>query len=516
MMTTRHDVERRRVLVIGAGFAGIGLGARLRQDGVDDFLILERGADVGGTWRDNRYPGCQCDVPSHLYSFSFAPNPDWSRTYSPQPEILDYLRDCADRFGVRPHIRFGHTVTSAEWDTDHWRVETDQGTFEAAVLVSAHGGLSEPAIPALPGLDAFEGEYFHSATWPEPARADAALKGRNVVVVGTGASAVQLIPHLQREAAHLTVSQRTPAWVLPHTDRPVRGWERRLYRRVPAVQRLIRGGIYSARELLVIGMAKRPRLLRPIKRLATEHLHRSVQEPELRATLTPSFEPGCKRLLLSDDYYPALTADNVEVVASALVEVAPNEVITADGVKHDADTIVFATGFRVTDSPIAARIRGRDGRSLADVWAETGPTAYLGTTVSGFPNLFLLSGPNTGIGHTSLVYMIESQLPYVLGALRHLEETGAAGVDVRADVVEAWDRRLQAKLAPTVWNSGGCSSWYLHASGRNATLWPDFTFRFRRLTRRFDAERYEVLPRTSPSLAPTGRDDMDDKVEATV
>ncbi len=498
------STHRHRVAVIGAGFAGIGLGARLRQAGIDDFVVLERGDDVGGTWRDNRYPGCQCDVPSHLYSFSFAPNPDWSRAFSPQPEIQAYLQDCAERFGLRPHLRLGHTVTDASWQGDHWRIETDHGPVEADVLVSAHGGLSEPAVPALAGLDTFAGTTVHTGAWPDEATASAAIDGRRVAVVGTGASAVQVIPHLQRRAQHLTVLQRTPAWVLPHPDRPIGTWERRLYRRVPALMRLVRARIYASHELVVIALAKRPRLLAPIRRLATEHLRHQVDDPDLRARLTPSFEPGCKRLLLSDRYYPALTAENVDVVTDPIVEVAPSGIVTADGAVHEVDTIVLATGFRVADHPMAARIHGRDGRSLAEAWGDRGPRAYVGTTVSGFPNLFLLSGPNTGIGHTSLVYMIESQLPYVLGALRHLDRTGAAAVDVRPEVVEDWDRRLQAKLAPTVWNRGGCSSWYLHESGRNPAIWPDFTWRFRRLTRRFDAEHYDLLPATSTGGAIAG------------
>lgn len=499
-----QDAARHRIVVIGAGFAGLGLGAKLRAEGIEDFVLLERGDDVGGTWRDNRYPGCQCDVASDLYSFSFAPNPDWSRTYSTQPEIQAYLRRCADDFGLRPHLRLRHTVLEAAWDADAavWRIATDQGPYEAEVLVSAHGGLSEPAYPDLAGLDTFEGTTLHSAAWPDTTGDGRALDltGR-VAVIGTGASAVQLVPHLQRTAAHLSVFQRTPGWVVPHTDRAVRPWERRLYRRFPLAQKLRRARIYLMNELLVFGMAKNPRLLRPIQRLATAHLRQQVPAPELRRRLTPRFAPGCKRLLRSNEFYPALTADNVDLVTAPIVEVTPGGLVTDDGVKHEVDTLVFATGFRITDAPMAARVRGADGRTLAETWGATGPRAYLGTTVPGFPNLFLLSGPNTGIGHTSLVYMIESQLPYVLGAVRHLEATGAAAVDLRPEVADRWDDELQAKLAPSVWNSGGCASWYLHENGRNPTLWPDFTFRFRRLTRRFDAEHYRTLPFPAPPPA---------------
>ena len=484
-------VARHRVVIIGAGFAGLGLAHRLREAGIDDLVLLERGDEVGGTWRDNRYPGCQCDIPSVLYSFSFAPNPDWSRTYSPQPEIQAYLRRFATEAGLRPLVRLGTTVEEATWDEDRrvWMVDTDRGRFEADVLVAAHGGLSEPRRPDLPGIDTFEGTAVHSGWWPED---EVDLTGR-VAIVGTGASAVQIVPHAQRAAAHLTVFQRTPAWVFPHPDRPVKAWERRLFRTFPLLQKLVRARVYATHELLMLPLAKRPRLRRVVQRAAEEHLRRQVDDPALRAALTPTFAPGCKRLLQSNEFYPALQADNVDVVTDPVVEVAPNGLVTADGVKHEVDTIVWATGFRVTDHPMAHRVRGRAGTTLAEAWGPGGPRAYLGTTVSGFPNLFLLSGPNTAIGHTSLLYMLESQYPYVLGALRHLEASGAAAVDVRPEVLDAYDAELQAQLAPTVWNAGGCSSWYLHESGRNPTIWPDFTWRFRRRTRRFDPAPYDTL-----------------------
>lgn len=484
-------VARHRVAIIGAGFAGLGLAHRLREAGIDDLVLLERGDEVGGTWRDNRYPGCQCDVPSVLYSFSFAPNPDWSRTYSPQPEIQAHLRRFADEDGLRPFVRLGTTVEAAAWDEDRrvWVVDTSAGRYEADVLVAAHGGLSEPALPDLPGIDTFEGTAVHSGWWPAD---EVDLSGR-VAVVGTGASAVQIVPHAQRAADHLTVFQRTPAWVFPHPDRPVKAWERRLYRLLPFTQKLVRARVYATHELLMLPLAKRPRMRRAMQKVAADHLRRQVADPELRATLTPTFEPGCKRLLRSDEFYPALQAENVTLVTDRIVEVAPNGLVTADGVKYEVDTIVWATGFRVTDHPMAGRVHGRDGRTLAEAWGDQGPRAYLGTTVAGFPNLFLLSGPNTAIGHTSLLYMLESQYPYVLGALAHLEASGAAAVDVRPEVLDAYDAELQAKLAPTVWNAGGCSSWYLHESGRNPTIWPDFTWRFRRRTRRFDPEAYETL-----------------------
>jgi cation diffusion facilitator CzcD-associated flavoprotein CzcO len=475
------------VAIVGAGFAGIAMSVALQRDGIEH-VLLERAGDVGGTWRDNRYPGCRCDVPSHLYSFSFALNPDWSETYSTQPEIWDYLRRCAGRFGVTGRTRLGAEVRQASWDeqSGRWVIETGAGRYTAEALVAGNGGLSEPAYPNIPGLDRFRGRLLHSAGWTP----QAPLDGLRVAVVGTGASAVQIIPEIQPRAARLDVYQRTPAWVLPHTTRPIRDFERGLYRHVPGLQRVVRWGVYWTRELLVVGLAKHPRLVAPLRRLATRHLERQVADPELRAKLTPLFSPGCKRLLLSNDYYPALTRPNVEVVTERIVEVTESGVRTAGGEEREVDAIVLATGFRVTDNPFAERVRGRGGRRLSEVWAESGQQAYRGTTVAGFPNLFLLMGPNTGLGHTSVVFMIESQVRYVADALRQMRRRRWAAVEVRPEVQAAYNRDVQARLRRTVWNTGGCASWYLDAHGRNTTMWPDFTWKYRLLMRRFDPESY--------------------------
>ena len=493
MLNKRQHV---RVLVIGAGFAGLGTSIALQREGIDH-VVLERADDLGGTWRDNRYPGCKCDVPSHLYSFSFALNPDWSSTYSPQAEIWAYLRRCAERFGVLPRIRFGAEVREACWDEreQRWQVETTAGRWTADIVVAATGGLSVPAVPHLPGLDRFRGAVFHSAEWDDGHRVD----GERVAVVGTGASAVQIVPRIQPRAGRLLVFQRTPGWVLPHGDRPIRPWERALYRRLPVLQRLVRWGVYWSRELLVLGFCRDPRWTAPVRRLATRHLERQVPDPELRARLTPTFAPGCKRLLLSNDYYPALTAGNVDVVTDPIAEVGERAIRTADGREHPVDTIVLATGFQVTDNPTFERLRGRGGRSLAEAWREGGMQAYLGTTVAGFPNLFLVTGPNTGIGHTSLVFMIEAQVRYVLDALRTMARRGLAEVEVRREAQDAYNEELQRRMRRTVWNAGGCASWYLDARGRNTTLWPDFTWRFRRRTRRFDAGAYALRPPAAPA-----------------
>ena len=492
--TDPHQAEHHRVAIIGTGFSGLGAAIALTREGVD-VVVLERASDVGGTWRDNTYPGCQCDVPSHLYSFSFAPNPDWSRTYSPQPEIWDYLRRTADSHDIRERTRFDTDVREAWWDEHHnvWTIETNVGTYTADVLIGANGALSEPSVPDIAGIENFTGTMFHSAQWNH----EHVLDDERVAVIGTGASAIQFVPEIQPKVRRLTLFQRTPAWVLPHTDRPVTRLERAVYRRFPIAQKLARAFVYWARELVVIAMTKNPKLTKPIERLARANLSRHVKDPELRSKLTPTYSAGCKRLLLSDRYYPALTQPNVTVETSSIAEIRERSIVTVDGTEHEVDTIIFGTGFHVTDNPIAERIRGRDGLTLAKLYADDGARAYLGTTTPGFPNFFQMTGPNTGIGHTSLVVMIEAQLTYVLDALAKMERTGVAAIEVDRGVFERYNERLQSRMGRTVWNAGGCASWYLDSHGRNTTLWPDFTWRFRRATRRFDTENYMAVRRAS-------------------
>lgn len=483
--------EHHRVVVIGTGFSGLGVAIALRRQGIEDFVVLERAGDIGGTWRDNSYPGCACDVPSRLYSYSFALNPDWSESFSPQAEIEQYLHHCAARFEVLDHVRLHCEVTSLVWDDDaaRWHVHTPQGVLTADVVVAGVGALSEPSIPALPGLERFAGTVFHSATWDH----DHDLRGERVAVVGTGASAIQFVPQIQPVVGSLTLFQRTPPWIMPRRNRAYGRIERHLYRRFPFLQKLARAAIYWGHETFALGFTRSPALLRLGRRAALAHLRRQVPDRALRATLTPDYALGCKRVLLSDDYYPSLCAPNVEVVTTGIREVTAGGVVTDDGIEHEVDTIVFGTGFHVTDFPVARRIRGRDGLLLADAWRD-GMEAYKGTTVAGFPNLFLMTGPNTGIGHTSLVYMIESQIAYVLGALERMGRDGLVAVEVRPEAQTGFTKELEARSRDTVWTSGGCRSWYLDEHGRNTTLWPGFTFEFRRMTRRFDAERYVLRP----------------------
>jgi len=475
-----------RVAIVGSGFAGIGTAIRLKQEGIDDFLVFERAGDVGGVWRDNTYPGCACDVQSHLYSLSFAPNPDWSRSYSPQGEIWDYLRTTARRFGVTPHLRFHHDVHEATWDerARRWRLETSGGSYSADLLVAGVGGLSEPAFPSLPGLERFTGKTFHSARWDHAHE----LRGARVAVVGTGASAIQFVPAIAPTVGKLHLFQRTPPWILPRRDHALSERQRRLFRAVPAARQATRAAIYALRELMVFGFMN-PSVIQLEERVARRHLARSIPDPVLRAKLTPDYALGCKRVLLSDDYYPSLLRDNVEVVTDGIAEVRARSIVSTDGTEREVDTIIFGTGFKATDPPIAHHVRGRDGRTLAEAW-DGSPKAHLGTTVAGFPNFFMLQGPNTGLGHTSVIVMIEAQIEYLVKALRHLRARGAATLEPTAEAQAAFVAEVDAKLAGSVWMKGGCRSWYVDATGRNSTLWPGFTCAFLRRLQRFRPEEY--------------------------
>jgi cation diffusion facilitator CzcD-associated flavoprotein CzcO len=477
------------IAVIGSGFSGLAMAVRLRQAGFQDFVVVERADDVGGTWRDNSYPGCACDVPSHLYSFSFAPNPDWSSTFSPQPEIWAYLRRVASEHGVLPHVRYGTELESAAWNDSRgrWDLQTTRGRVSARVLVSAAGPLSEPSLPHLPGLETFQGTVFHSATWNHQHD----LSSERVAVVGTGASAIQFLPRIQPLVGRLHLFQRTAPWIMPRRARPISRLERAVYRRFPAAQRLMRAAICWAREVYAIPLLNAG--LAPITRaLGRANIRRHVADPVLRGKLTPDYAPGCKRILISNDYLPALSQPNVEVVTDGIAEVRPHAIVTADGVEREVDTIIFGTGFHVTDFPTAHRIRGRDGRTLAETWDGSGQ-AHRGTTVAGFPNLFLLLGPNTGLGHTSVVLMAEAQVAYVMGALRHMEVEEVAAIDVRPTAMAAWNAKVQKSMRNTVWVAGGCASWYLDRNGRNTSIWPSFTFSFRASLRHFDAHNYQAL-----------------------
>ncbi|MFJ9819910.1 flavin-containing monooxygenase [Streptomyces sp. NPDC101151] len=494
--------EHVRVAVIGSGFGGLGAAVRLRREGITDFAVLERADSVGGTWRDNSYPGCACDVPSHLYSFSFAPNPDWPRTFSGQRHIRAYLEHVTDVFGLRPHIRFGTEVKLMTWDAEQlrWEIETTRGTLTADVVVSATGPLSDPKIPEIPGLESFPGKVFHSARWDH----DYDLRGKRVAMVGTGASAIQIVPAIQRRVGRLTLFQRTPPWVMPRVDRAISGAERGLHRALPFTTRLRRGLLWGIRELQVQAFTKRPDELGLIERLAKRNMARAVKDPALRARLTPDYRIGCKRILLSSEYYPALAQPNVDVVASGLTEIRGSTVVAADGSEAEVDAIIFGTGFHVTDMPIAERVVGPEGVTLAESW-KNGMQALRGASAAGFPNWMTIIGPNTGLGNTSMILMIESQLNYMADYLRQLDVLGGrTALDARPAAVDAWNHTVQERMKRTVWSTGGCTSWYLDASGRNTTIWPGTTTEFRRATRRVDLAEYEVIRRSGGKGADAG------------
>ncbi len=481
------------IAIVGAGFSGLGMAIQLKNAGRQDFVILEKAGDVGGTWRDNTYPGCACDIRSLLYSYSFAPRHDWSRLFPAQPEILSYLRGCADRYGLRPHIRFGAEVTAAAYDdvTGRWLLRTADGdAVGCRALILAMGPLHQPLVPEIPGAETFAGRQFHSARWDHASD----LSGRSVAVIGAGASAVQLIPRVAERAAAVSVFQRTPPWIVPKPDRELTERAHRLFRALPSVQRGYRYLIYWQQELMGLCLAH-PRLAAAGEALARWHIRRQIGDPALRERVTPGYRFGCKRVLVSSDYYPALTRPNVELVTEPITAIVPDGVMTAGGALHRADVIVYATGFRLTGAFDRAGITGAGGLRLQDAWRD-GMEAYLGITVAGFPNLFLMLGPNSGLGHNSMIFMIEAQARYVLRCLDLIDVLGP--VSVRPEVQRRFNERLQRRLRRAVWSAGGCVSWYLDSRGVNRALWPGSTVGYWLATRRLSPGDYRMAAPERP------------------
>lgn len=475
------SATRTGVLVIGAGFAGIGMGAALRRQGRDDFIVLERADEAGGTWRDNTYPGIACDVPSHVYSFSFRPYADWSRLFPEGAEILRYLRWVAEQEGVLDHIRFGTDVQRMRWDDEAgaWRCSTARGEYIAEALILACGRLSEPKLPPVPGIESFEAApgraLMHSARW----RHEVDFAGRRIAIVGSGASAVQLVPELARVAGELTVLQRSAPYVVPRRDRAYSAAERRMFERVPESMVRVREQWFWQQERVFAQRALVAEEVEAARELALGHLAAQIVDPELRSRLTPRYEIGCKRVLLSDDYYPAFERQGVALVDSPLAAVEPGVLIARDGTRVEADIAVFATGFQSTRQPYADRVFGEGGRSLAEEWAG-GMYAYASVAVPGFPNLLVMNGPNAGLGHNSAIPMLETQIGYAVQALQHLAAHPGDRLSVARDRAEEWARMIDEMSAGTVWMRGGCESWYKDPeSGRLTLLWPGSTMSFR-------------------------------------
>jgi cation diffusion facilitator CzcD-associated flavoprotein CzcO/acetyl esterase/lipase len=486
-MSTTAAAAPHEVLIVGGGFGGVGMAIMLKRDGIDDFLILERGDGVGGVWRDNTYPGAACDVPSHVYSFSFEPNPDWSRSFASQDEIHAYLRHCAQKYGLAAHLRCHAEVSEASFDeaAGLWRVRLRDGAeLSARILITATGQLSNPAMPRIEGLGSFRGPAFHSAHWDHSVD----LSGKRIAVIGTGASATQFVPAIALRAGRLTVFQRSPGWIIPRPDKPYRAWQKSLFRAAPWTMRLYRGLIYTQYESRALAFTRAKWMLKvavglPFRRM----LARQVSDPALRARLTPDYPIGCKRILLSSEYLATFGRPNVELVTEGIARVTPSGVETANGKLHEADVIVYGTGFAATRFLAPMRVTGRGGIDLNTAWSA-GASSYLGMSVPGFPNFFMLYGPNTNLGHNSIIYMLESQFAHVLRCLHALRKTGAAQLEVEAAPYRAFNAGIQARLTQSAW--AGCRSWYLDEQGRNTVNWPGFSLTYRWLAKRSSLSAY--------------------------
>jgi cation diffusion facilitator CzcD-associated flavoprotein CzcO len=480
--------RRRSVAVVGAGFGGVGAAVMLRRAGYHDVTVFERGERVGGVWNHNTYPGAACDVPSHLYEFSFEPNPRWSRRFAPQAEIQAYIEDVARRHGVLESIRLGTEVTRARWDEERstWLLDTSAGPHEADVLVTACGQLSVAKMPSIAGLDSFDGPAFHTSQW----RHDVDLTGKRVAVIGTGCSAIQTVPAIQPLVEQLDVYQRSPGWTISKMDFAYSERSKRLFERFPLVQRLDRMATFALMELGALGMTGQRWAMWPFRASAGRQINKAIADEKLRAAVTPRDEVGCKRIMLTDEWYPTLTKPNVELITEAVAAVTPDGVLLEDGTERPADVLVLATGFKTHGFVAPMEIIGGGGRTLAEEWVEV-PRAYLGMSVPGFPNMFLLYGPNTNGGTGSVIYTIEAAVGHVIAALGELERTRADRIEVRRQTAEAFDRELRAALARTVWHTG-CTSWYVDENGNDPNQWPWLWSTYRRRTAQLQAGAYEL------------------------
>ena len=483
MATTKTGIA-----IIGSGFSGICMGIQLKKTGINDFLIFERASEIGGTWRDNTYPGVACDVSSHMYSFSFEPNPNWSRMFSPQAEILQYIKACVSKYELASFINYNTNITGAEFDekNSQWNIRTQSGdTVIADTLINGMGPLNRAVVPHLQGIESFTGKIFHSSEWDHSFD----LTGKRVAIIGTGASAIQIVPNIVKKVKALYLFQRTAPWILPKPDRNMSAFEKNLFRFLPFTQKIYRYFIYWVLESSALGLVVNPKWTKLLEKISLRHLKKSVSDEELRKKLTPKYILGCKRILLSNDYYKALTLPQSQVISEGIDGVEGNTIITKDGKRSEVDAIVFGTGFNAADYPKDFVIKGLNGKLLADEW-KRGPEAYLGIAVKHFPNLFFIIGPNTGLGNNSMIFMIEAQVNYIVQCIKTLQENGFKYLNVKDDVQENYNIEIQKRLSHTVWNSG-CVSWYQTSEGKNTSIWPGFTFQYWKRMKRLKKEDFK-------------------------
>jgi len=479
-------------LIVGAGMSGLLAAIRLKQAGFGRLLILEKSEGLGGTWWSNRYPGCACDIPSHFYSYSFAPNPDWTRAYPQQSEILKYFGRVADKYRLRPLIRFGTEVAGAAYDGDEgcWTVTNADGSSRRArILILATGQLSRPAIPRIEGAEQFQGPVFHSAQWDETV----GVKGKRVAIIGNGPSSAQIVPAIAPDVARMVVFQRTPNWFYPRGDRPYGRVEKFLFRHLPGYARMHRAFIYLQRESLYAGFRQGSLAASWLARTVRRMLERQVPDPALRAKLTPDYPPGCKRIIVSDDFLPAMQRDNVVLETDSIARITPSGIVTGSGTVHEVDVIVYGTGFRSTEFVAPIEVKGSGGVDLRTVWAD-GAEAYCGTTVAGFPNMFILYGPNTNLGHNSIIFMVEQQVAHMMRLVEIVFRRGLRSIGVRPAAMAAYNEGLQADLGSWVWKTG-CRNWYMTDQGKITNNWPHSTIAWRKRTRRIDLDDFELVPR---------------------
>lgn len=483
-------METKDVVIVGSGYSGVCIAIKLKEAGINNFTILEKEDELGGTWYINTYPGAACDVQSHLYSFSFEPY-DWTRTFPQQKELNVYIKHCISKYKLGPHAKVNSTVTSAVFNEQEglWLVTTNNNEqFKTKFLVTGAGALNDPAYPDIKGMDTFEGTKFHSSIWDH--KFD--FKGKNVAVIGSGASAIQFVPELVPLVKNLFLFQRTPNWIMPKADRPFKSWERKLFTTMPLARKIYREGLYWGKETRVIAFVKFPSLLKLVSKPVEKELRKVIKDPELQKAMIPDYTMGCKRILLANNYYPAIIKENVKVITDGINHVTKNSIVTKTGKEVNVDAIIYATGFKATKLLCTINIVGNGGKVLNDVWKEN-VEGYLGTTVAGFPNLFIMTGPNTGVGHTSMIHIIESQAKYVMDGIKYLLNKNIKSATLKEDVQKEFNDYVQTEMKNTVWQSGGCVSWYQDDKGRNPILWPGFTYKFRKMTSKFDPSKYKLV-----------------------